>query len=262
MQPSDILGIQDVSHAFGGVRAVDHCSFTIEKGSISAVIGPNGAGKTTLVNLVSGALKPREGHVRFAGTDIAGWSRHRIAQQGLIRTFQISREWGGMTVLENMLVTPPHQQGERLVNALFHPAVGKAEDRQHGETALEVLNTFGLYPLRDEYARNLSGGQKRLLELARAVMARPTLLLLDEPLAGVNPVLIDRIIGHIQDLNKSGITFLLVEHNLDVVERLCDHVVVMALGKTLATGRMSDLRQNAEVVQAYLGGTLNERAAG
>jgi len=262
MQQDDILLVDDLSRAFGGVQAVDHCSFAILRGSISALIGPNGAGKTTLVNLVAGALKSQGGRVIFNGTDITGRRGHHIAQLGLIRTFQISREFGGMTVLENMLVTPPRQEGERLINVLFRPHIGQMEDKKHVERALELLDTFGLYPQVDEYARNLSGGQKRLLELARAVMAEPELLLLDEPLAGVNPVLIDRIASHIVDLNRAGITFLLVEHNLDVVEQVCDHVVVMAVGRTLATGRMDELRQNEEVIRAYLGGTLDERAAG
>ncbi len=262
MQQDDILLVDDLSRSFGGVQAVDHCSFAILRGSISALIGPNGAGKTTLVNLVAGALKSEGGRVIFNGTDITGRRGHRIAQLGLIRTFQISREFGGMTVLENMLVTPPRQEGERLINVLFRPGIGRMEDKKHVERAAELLDTFGLYHQIDEYARNLSGGQKRLLELARAVMAEPELLLLDEPLAGVNPVLIDRIASHIVDLNHTGITFLLVEHNLDVVEQLCDHVVVMAVGQTLATGRMDELRQNEEVIRAYLGGTLDERAAG
>jgi len=249
-------------HSFGGLQAVDGCSFTISRGSLAAVIGPNGAGKSTMVNVVSGALARQRGRVRFDGSDISGWAPHQIALRGLIRTFQISREFGGMTVLENLLVTAPDQRGEQLWNALFRPGLGRRQDRELVSRALDVLDTFDLFALRNEYARTLSGGQKRLLELARAVMAEPKLLLLDEPMAGVNPALIDRLGRHIQRLNEQGITFVLIEHNLEVVERICDHVVVMAVGKTLATGRMAELRRNPEVVTAYLGGELLERATG
>ena len=248
-----ILSVEDVFHSFGGVKAVDGCSFHLPEGALGALIGPNGAGKTTLVNVVAGALKLQRGRVLFAGTNVSGWSSHRIAQHGLIRTFQISREFGALTVLENMLVPPPQQAGEGLFNALFRPGVGAREDRRHVAAALHYLEEFGLYALRDEYARNLSGGQKRLLELARAVMAEPKLLLLDEPMAGVNPALIEQLAGHIQNLRATGITFLLIEHNLEFVEQFCDHVVVMAVGRTLATGLMAELRDNPEVVAAYLG---------
>ena len=159
-----------------------------------------------------------------------------------------------MTVLENLMVSPQDQSGEHLVNVLFRPRRYRDEERGHVERSLEVLDEFGLYAKRDDYAGSLSGGQKRLLELARAVMADPKLLLLDEPLAGINPALTDRVADHIQRLRGSGITFLLVEHNLEVVERICDHVVVMALGATLATGTMAELRRNDAVVRAYLTG--------
>ena len=253
---STILKVDGVSHRFGGLKVVDACSFSLQQGTIGAVIGPNGAGKTTLVNVVAGALRLQSGRVQFVGREIGGWPSHRIARLGLIRTFQISREFGAMTVLENMLVPPQNQAGERLWNVIFRPGVGQAEDRRLLERAIELLRTFELYEVRDEYARNLSGGQKRLLELARAVMADPKLLVLDEPFAGVNPALIDRLARHIGELRAAGITFLLVEHNLEVVERLCDHVVVMAYGQALAAGRMQELRQNPEVVRAYLGGAI------
>jgi ABC-type branched-subunit amino acid transport system ATPase component len=254
-----LLDVRGVAHSFGGVRAVDDCSFEVGAGSISALIGPNGAGKTTLVNCVSGALACEDGEVRFAGTDITNLPSRRVAGQGLIRTFQISREFGSLTVTENLLVTAPRQAGERLYNALLRPGLGKREDARNLERALTLLDTFGLFEMRDEYARNLSGGQKRLLELARAMIAEPKLLLLDEPMAGVNPALIEQISQHLLDFRDEGITFLMVEHNLNVVEQICDHVVVMASGRTLATGLMSELRANPEVVRAYLGGALEER---
>lgn len=257
-----ILEVEDIHQSFGGLQAVDGCSFTIARGSLAAVIGPNGAGKSTLINIVSGAIAGQRGRVRFEGTDITRWSPHRIARRGLIRTFQISRELGGLTVTENLLVAAPDQRGESLWNALFRPGVGRNQDRELLVQALDVLDTFGLYELRNDYAATLSGGQKRLLELARAVMTKPSALLLDEPMAGINPALIDRIGEHIQRLNAGGITFVMVEHNLEVVERICDHVVVMAEGRTLATGRMAELRRHPEVVTAYLGGEVLERAAG
>lgn len=257
-----ILEVEAVHHSFGGLQAVDGCSFTIRRGALAAVIGPNGAGKSTVINVISGAAPMQRGRVRFDGVDISGWAPHRIARRGLTRTFQISRELGSLTVIENLLVAAPDQQGESLWNALFRPGIGLRQDRELVIQALDVLDTFGLYEVRNDYASTLSGGQKRLLELARAVMARPRAMLLDEPMAGINPALIDRLGSHIQRLNAEGITFVLVEHNLEVVERICDQVVVMAEGRTLATGVMADLRRHPEVVTAYLGGELVERAAG
>ncbi|MDQ6773534.1 MAG: ATP-binding cassette domain-containing protein [Candidatus Dormibacteraeota bacterium] len=257
-----ILEIEDLAYSFGGLKAVNGSTFNIERGGINALIGPNGAGKTTLINIIAGALKAEAGRVSFDGTDVTGWPSHKVAGQGLIRTFQISRELANMTVLENMLVPPPNQAGDRLFNAMFRPGVGHRQDRTLVETALARLDDFGLYDSRDQYARNLSGGQKRLLELARGVMGEPKLMVLDEPFAGVNPALIELLEGHLQTLQRSGITFVMVEHNLNVVERICDHVVVMAEGRTLATGRLSELRQNEEVITAYLGGALTEHPHG
>lgn len=251
-----ILEVDNLAYSFGGLKAVNGSTFTINRGGINALIGPNGAGKTTLVNVVAGALRSQAGTVRFNGTDITGWQSHRVALKGLIRTFQISRELGGMTVLENMLVPPPQQSGENILNAMFRPGIGHRQDKVLVEKALARLDDFGLYDSRDQYARNLSGGQKRLLELARGVMAEPKLMLLDEPFAGVNPALVELLEGHLQKLRDSGITFVMVEHNLNVVERICDHVVVMAEGRTLATGKLSELRKNQEVITSYLGGAL------
>ena len=248
-----MLEVEGLSHAFGGLKAVADCSFGLDAGRVGALIGPNGAGKSTIVNLVAGTLPLQRGRILFEGGDISRWPMYRIARRGLIRTFQLSRELGGLSVLENMLVPPPNQQGERLANVLFRPGVGRDEDRRHVSKALGVLETFGLYHLRDQYSRNLSGGEKRLLELARAVMAEPKLLILDEPMAGINPALMARLCEHILRLRDSGITFLLVEHNLHVVDQICDHVIVMASGRTLATGRMADLREHPEVIRVYLG---------
>ncbi|HEX8731879.1 MAG TPA: ABC transporter ATP-binding protein [Ktedonobacterales bacterium] len=253
-QPAEILRVEGITHAFGGVNALDDCTFSAPAGQITALIGPNGAGKSTLVNVVSGFYASQQGHVIFDGDDISRWPPYRIARHGLIRTFQLSRGYGGLTVLENMMVPPQRQSGEQLLNAIFRPAVVRAEEQQHLAKALDLLNTFNLYDKRDEYARNLSGGQKRLLEMARALMADPKLLLLDEPMAGVNPALAEQLAQHIVDLRKTGITFLLIEHNLGIVDQICDHVIVMASGRALATGTMAQVRANQDVVDAYLGG--------
>ncbi|MHB1509797.1 MAG: ABC transporter ATP-binding protein [Acidimicrobiales bacterium] len=255
----EILEVRDLVRSFGGVRALTGCSFGVERGSITALIGPNGAGKTTLVNVVAGAIRPQGGKVIFDGRDVTGKPSHDVALGGLIRTFQISREYPAMTVLENLMVSPQHQAGEKLATVLFRPGKFRAEERAHVQRAVEVLAEFGLYEKRNDYARALSGGQKRLLELARAVMADPKMLVLDEPMAGINPALIERLADHIIRLRDTrGTTFLMVEHNLDVVEKMCDRAVVMAVGQTLATGTMAELRGNSEVVSAYLTGGVVE----
>ena len=258
--PKSILEVKGIKLAFGGVHAIDDCSFHIEEGTITALIGPNGAGKSTMVNVISGTYRPDEGHVIFDGKDVTRLPNYVRAQHGLLRTFQISREFANMTVLENLLVVRQGQTGESLFGALFRAKRWHAQTRELVAEANEILNTFGLYRLRNEYAGNLSGGQKRLVELSRAVMAKPRLLLLDEPMAGVTPALIERLGNHIVELNTElGITFVLVEHNLEVVEKICSRVVVMALGKQLADGTLAELRSNQEVIDAYLGGGAHER---
>ena len=256
---TSVLGCLGLEKAFGGNKAVNGAEFNVPAGLITALIGPNGAGKSTVVNLLSGFMTPDAGSVQLDGRQVTGWPAHRIARQGLIRSFQLSRELQGLTVLENLLVAPAGQPGESLFNIYFRPGLVRRAERANVERALQVLNDFGLYHVRGNWARELSGGQKRLLELARAVMAGPRVLLLDEPMAGVNPALIDQIGEHIIRLKTDGVTILMVEHNLGVVERICDHVVVLAEGRTLATGRMSELRENADVVKAYLGGVLDAR---
>jgi ABC-type branched-subunit amino acid transport system ATPase component len=253
-QPAEILRVEHVTHAFGGVKAVDDCTFSVPSGQITALIGPNGAGKSTLVNVVSGFYVPQHGHVLFDGQDISRWPPYRRGGAGLIRTFQISRGYGAMTVLENMMVPPQGQAGEQLLNAIFRPGLVRDQEQRNLAKALELLNTFGLYAKRDEYANNLSGGQKRLLEMSRALMAEPKLLLLDEPMAGVNPALAEQLAQHIVELRNTGVTFLLIEHNLGIVDQICDHVIVMASGRALTTGTMAQVRANQDVVAAYLGG--------
>jgi neutral amino acid transport system ATP-binding protein len=251
------LRCEGITKAFQGVHAVNGATFEIREAQITALIGPNGAGKTTVVNILSGAMSCDSGREFIGETEATNWPSHKIARLGLMRTFQLSRELGGLTVLENLLVAPAQQAGESFVNLFFRPGLIRAQEREHAEQALELLEVYGLYDLRDSRASELSGGQKKLLEIARAVMASPKILLLDEPMAGVNPALIERIGGYIVDLKESGVTVLMIEHNLNVVEQICDYVIVLAEGRTLATGRLSELRQNAEVVKAYLGEVID-----
>jgi neutral amino acid transport system ATP-binding protein len=254
------LRCEGITKAFQGVHAVNGAAFDVPQGQITALIGPNGAGKTTVVNILSGAMNSDGGREFIGETEVTNWPSYKIARLGLMRTFQLSRELGGLTVLENLLVAPAHQAGESFVNLLFRPGQIRDQEREYAQRALQVLEIYGLYPLRDNRARELSGGQKKLLEIARAVMASPKILLLDEPMAGVNPALIERIGGYILDLKESGVTVLMVEHNLNVVEQICDYVIVLAEGRTLATGRLSELRENAEVVKAYLGEVIDASA--
>ncbi|HLJ33266.1 MAG TPA: ABC transporter ATP-binding protein [Ktedonobacteraceae bacterium] len=249
-----VLDVRNISKSFGGLHAVDNCSFTVARGSITGLIGPNGAGKSTAANLITGFIRADAGQIVFDGKDIAHLPPHRVALRGLTRTFQITRELERMTVTENMMAAPRDQLGESFWPGLLGlPAVRKQEN-EYLQRALQLLRDFDLYDLRDEYAGNLSGGQRRLLELARVVMAEPKLLLLDEPFAGINPVLAARLSDYIEQMCRAkGITFLIIEHNLAMVERLCQTVIVMALGRTIAEGTMAELRQNAAVVDAYLG---------
>jgi len=255
------LRCEGITKAFQGVHAVNGASFDVPEAQITALIGPNGAGKTTVVNILSGAMRCDSGRAFIGETEITNWPSHKIARLGLLRTFQLSRELGGLTVLENMLVAPGDQAGESLVNVLLRPGLIERQEREHAERALQLLDTYGLYDHRDTRARELSGGQKKLLEIARAVMASPTILLLDEPMAGVNPALIELIGGYIVDLKQRGVTVLMIEHNLNVVEKICDYVIVLAEGRTLATGRLSELRENTEVVRAYLGEVIDAGAS-
>lgn len=249
-----VLDVRNLVKNFGGLRAVDDCSFTVTRGTVTGLIGPNGAGKSTVANLVTGFIHADTGQVLFDGTDIAKMPPHKVAQRGFTRTFQITRELEHMTVTENMMAAPRNQLGESFwLGLLGLPGVRKQED-ENLQRALTILRDFDIYHLRDEFAGNLSGGQRRLLELARVVMAQPQLLLLDEPFAGINPVLAARLSDYIEQLClEKGITFLIIEHNLAMVERLCHTVIVMALGRTIAEGSMAELRQNPAVVDAYLG---------
>jgi ABC-type branched-subunit amino acid transport system ATPase component len=251
--PPDCLRVEGLRRDFGGVWAVDDVSFSVRRGSVTSLIGPNGAGKSTVVGLVGGAVPPAAGRVIFEGEDITHMPPHARAQRGLVRTYQLSSEFGGLTVLENLLVAAQRQRGEGLLTLVLGKRYWREQEAELVGRARELLERFGMTPKQDEYAGNLSGGQKRLVEIMRALMADPKLLLLDEPMAGVNPTLARSIEDDLAGLAREGLTLLLVEHELDVVERLSDSVVAMAVGKVIATGTMAELRSRREVLDAYLG---------
>ena len=256
-----ILSARGLVKDFGGVRAVDNCSLDVARGSITGLIGPNGAGKTTLFNLVSGALAPTGGEIVFNGRRIDGMKMHQTFGLGLMRTFQIPREMKLMTTLENLMVVPARQMGERLWASWFMPWKVAREERDIEARALEVLDFVRLSHLANEYAGNLSTGQKKLLGLAQTLMAEPDMVLLDEPGAGVNRTLLSDLTDNIQRASAElGVTFLLVEHNMEVVGRICDPVIVMANGSVMAQGSFDQIRRNPEVLEAYLGGAANGSA--
>jgi ABC-type branched-subunit amino acid transport system ATPase component/ABC-type branched-subunit amino acid transport system permease subunit len=248
------LSVRDLRVGFGGVQAVDGLSFDLVPGQATGLIGPNGAGKSTALKLIAGALRPQGGHVLVNGTDVAGWPAHQVARLGLIRTFQHTSEFGRLTVLENLLAAAPRQQGDSAAGALLGPRHARRRQHELLAQAWALLADFGLTGHADTYAGQLSGGQRRLVEIMRSLMAEPRLLLLDEPMAGVNPTLRLTIEEHLKRLRDGGLTMLMIEHELGSVERVCDSVIVLAQGRLLATGTMAELRANQEVVSAYLAG--------
>lgn len=249
-----MLEIECVEKSFGGIKAVDRCSLKVEEGSITGLIGPNGAGKTTLFNLITGFYKPDGGAIRFLGNRIDGLSPHKIARRAISRTFQIPRELKEMTVLENMMLIPFRQKGEKIWNSLFRSGQVRRQEREIMKKALQVLEFVELIKLRYDYAKSLSSGQKKLLELARTLMSDPEMILLDEPGAGVNPTLMKKLIRNIEKLREEGKTFFLIEHDMDLITNLCDRVIVMNKGRELAEGKLDDIKRNEEVLEAYLGG--------
>ncbi|MEE9276896.1 MAG: ABC transporter ATP-binding protein [Dehalococcoidia bacterium] len=249
-----MLEVSGLLKQFGGNRAVDRASFVVAQGTITGLIGPNGAGKTTCFNCIAGFLRTDGGTVRFNGEDITGMAPHKIFRRGLVRTFQIPQELGSMTVLENLMLVAEHQAGERVWESWFRPWRVARQERAIAERAKEVLELVELAPLTYEYAGNLSGGQRKLLELARALMAQPKMVLLDEPGAGINPTLARRLTEHIRTVQQTqGLTFLLIEHDMDLVARLCDPVIVMTNGSVLMEGPPAAILADAGVQEAYLG---------
>jgi ABC-type branched-subunit amino acid transport system ATPase component len=247
-----ILEVRDLVRHYGGVRAVDGVSFTVQPGSITGLIGPNGAGKSTVLNVIAGFVSPGGGRVMFDGQDVTGWAMHRLARRGLVRTFQMARVFGGLTAIENLMVAAPAQRGETLLGVLLGRPYWRADERRLLSDSREMMQSFGMEPKTDDLARNLSGGQRRAVEIMRALTAKPKLLLLDEPMAGLSPSLGRQLQDLFLELAASGVSLLLVEHELDVVDRLCTKVVVMAQGKVLTEGRMSELRTRKEVQDAYV----------
>ncbi|MEM7442249.1 MAG: ABC transporter ATP-binding protein [Pseudomonadota bacterium] len=248
-----LLQANGISKHFGGVAALRGASLSVLPGTITGLIGPNGAGKTTLFNILSGTLQPDEGQVAFDGVDISGWPAERISRAGLTRTFQIARGFPSLTVLESLILYAPDQAGDDILTALFNPGRCRAQDRRIAERAAEVAAKLRLTAVLDNRTDALSGGQKKLLEIGRALMAEPKLILLDEPVAGVNPTLSREIAEILAGLRDEGYTFLVVEHDMDTVARLCDPVVVMAEGTDLASGSFSEVTADRTVQDAYLG---------
>ena len=254
-----IFEAQDVVKRFGGIRAVNGATMKVQKGSITALIGPNGAGKTTFFNLITGFYRADAGSVIFDGQSIAGKQPYSIARLGMVRTFQITKALSAMPVIDNMTLAAPDQPGEKLRNLIFRPAISRRREREVREEALELLEVFNLTKLADAYAGTLSGGQRKLLELARALMAKPRFLLLDEPMAGINPTLGRRLLDHMQRLRREdGVTFLFVEHDMEVVMNHSDRVIVMAEGRVIADGEPHQVRSDQAVIDAYLGGEYGE----
>lgn len=249
---TSLLEVVDLTCVFGGVRAVEDASFVVVRGSVTGLIGPNGAGKSTVVNAISGVIRPNSGQVLFKGEEIQGLQPFQIATRGLIRIFQQSTEFGAMTVLENLLVASKEFAGSSFWVSIRGKGAWRSAEERAIRRARELLERFDLSDKESDFAGSLSGGQKRLLELARALMADPELLILDEPLAGVNPALAQRIALELEKLRESGMTILLIEHDLLLVERLCSQVVVMANGRVISTGTMDHIRRQREVVDAYL----------
>ena len=258
--PTDepLLVVDSLRKSFGGIEALKGASFSVAPGSLTGLIGPNGAGKSTTFNVITGIFPPDSGTVRFAGEDITELSPHEIAGRGLVRTFQMAREFKNMTVLENLMIAPRGQRGEsawRSVTPLTRRSVSEQEDELF-EQAWEMLEFFDIDHLALENAGALSGGQRKLLELARALMLDPEMLLLDEPFAGVNPSLETKLLERLEALRDQGHTFLLVEHDMDLIMEHCERVVVMHQGETLLTGTPEEVRSEEQVVEAYLGGTV------
>ncbi|SNR52583.1 ABC transporter ATP-binding protein [Puniceibacterium sediminis] len=257
-----MIRVENLHRHFGGFRAVDGASLTIDKGSITGLIGPNGAGKTTLFNVIAGVLEPTSGHVFMDGEDITGMPPHVLFHKGLLRTFQIAHEFSSMTCRENLMMVPGDQSGETLWNAWFGRGRIAQEEAALLKQADEVLDFLTISHLKDEKAGNLSGGQKKLLELGRTMMVDAKIVFLDEVGAGVNRTLLNTIGDAIQRLNvERGYTFCMIEHDMDFIGRLCDPVIVMAEGHVLAEGSIAEIKANEAVIEAYLGTGLKNKEA-
>jgi branched-chain amino acid transport system ATP-binding protein len=249
-----VIDVRNVSKHFGGLAAVDNCSIKVERGSITGLIGPNGAGKSTLFNLVAGNLAPDSGEILFDGLNVTGMKPHRLFHLGMLRTFQIAHEFSNMTALENLMMVPPHQPGENLLTTWANPARVREAERHVREKAEDVIDFLKLEHVKHELAGNLSGGQKKLLELGRTMMVDAKAVLLDEVAAGVNRTLLQDLAANIERMNQElGYTFFVIEHDMDLIGRLCDPVIVMSQGQVIAQGPMAEIRANPAIIEAYFG---------
>lgn len=259
-KPDPVLVVDGLRRSFGGVTAVDIEHLEIPRGLITGLIGPNGAGKTTLFNLLTGFDAPDEGDWTFDGTSTAGWPAYRVARAGMVRTFQLTKALARMSVIENLMLGAAQQRGERLTSALM-PWRWREEEEAIRARAEVLLERFRMAHMRDQYAGTLSGGQRKLLEMARALMVGPSLVMLDEPMAGVNPALTQSLLGHVKDLRDvEGRSVVFVEHDMDVVFEISDWVVCLAQGRVIAEGPPSAIGANPEVIDAYLGATHDHSA--
>ncbi len=257
-----MIKVQNLHKYFGGLHAVDNASLEIKAGSITGLIGPNGAGKTTLFNIIAGVYKPSSGHVFLDDEDITGIPPHDLFKRGLLRTFQIAHEFSSLTVRENLMMVPGNQSGENLIDAWFRPKKVMAEEEEIRTKANEVIDFLQLSHVAEEQAGNLSGGQKKLLELGRTMMVDAKIVFLDEVGAGVNRTLLNTIGDAILRLNKErGYTFCMIEHDMEFIGRLCDPVIVMAEGSVLAEGTVDEVKSNEQVIEAYLGTGLKNKAS-
>ncbi|MBI1350769.1 MAG: ATP-binding cassette domain-containing protein [Actinomycetales bacterium] len=251
-KPDPILVADHVTRSFGGLKAVDVSHVEIQRGSITALVGPNGAGKTTFFNLLTGFDTPDTGSWLFNGKDLAGVPSYRVARMGMVRTFQLTKALSKMTVIDNMRLGATHQVGERMLQALL--GLWRGQEKTVTAQADELLARFKLLEKREDFAGSLSGGQRKLLEMARSLMTDPTMVMLDEPMAGVNPALTQSLLEHIKGLREQGMTVLFVEHDMDVVRDISDWVIVMAQGSVIAEGPPGEVMRNEAVISAYLGG--------
>jgi neutral amino acid transport system ATP-binding protein len=251
-KPDPILLVDGVRRRFGGLMAVDVEHVEVQRGAITALIGPNGAGKTTFFNLLTGFDQPNTGRWRFDGQDLTGVPAHKVARIGMVRTFQLTKSLARLTVLDNLKLGATGQRGEGILASLVRP-LWRAQEAEIEARAEDLLRRFKLDHMRDEYAGSLSGGQRKLLEMARALMVEPTMVMLDEPMAGVNPALTQSLLAHVKQLRADGMTVMFVEHDMDVVHDISDWVVVMSEGRVIAEGTPDQISRNDAVIDAYLG---------